>query len=137
AYGMSAATCNSANAPSWDNGYRQDRALQRAGHFTGLASFSQEDAVCSISGGTIRDRSIEMLSTADMAISRLYRSLLACVRKLREGQEPTGLHADTTRIVGISAPIAATGDWHTLVPGHTVVSSKPAASPARESVAAQ
>ncbi len=123
-YGIGPTSWNSDKRPRWENGFRQDRAKQRAGHFTGLASFTQEDAVCSMSGGTIRDRSSEMLSTADKAISTLYRSLLECVARVSEGQKPIGADADTTRIIGVSAPISADQDWRTLVPGHKVVSTR-------------
>lgn len=122
-YGMTAQTCDSADAPSWHNGYRQDRAAQRAGHFTGLDSFTQEDGACSISSGALRDRSFEMLSSADMAITRLYRTLLACVKSLRDGGDPVALHADTTSIVGVSGEISPQQDWRTLVPQHKIVST--------------
>ena len=69
--------------------------MQRAGQFSGLPSFTQKDAVVSISGGAIRDRSIEMLCTADVAITRLYRTLLACVKQVREGQAPIRTCAST------------------------------------------
>ncbi len=111
------------NLPRWENGYRQDRAAQRAGHFTGLVSFTQEDAVCSISSGGIRDRSRELLCASDLAIAKLYRTLLGAVRKLRDGEAPTGLHADTTRIIGTSGAIGADQDWRTLVPDHRIVNA--------------
>ena len=121
-YGMTRATSDSGQALSWANGYRQDRAQQRAGHFTGYDSFTQEDAACSVSAGAVRDRSQEMLSVADIAISRLYRSLLACARAVREGGEIPGLAADGRRIVGTSGEIGPGEDWRTLVPHHRIVS---------------
>ncbi|MDM0050527.1 Rieske 2Fe-2S domain-containing protein [Variovorax sp. J22R115] len=129
AYGMTADTCDGPNKQSWANGYGQDRALQRAGHFTGLASFSQEDAACSISSGALRDRSREMLSTADIAITRLYRSLLNCVRVLRETNELPVVRVDTAQIIGISAEIETEQPWQSLVPNHrppAVPQSEPA-----------
>ena len=122
-YGMTAATCDGPDTMSWVNGYRQDRALQRAGHFTGFDSFSQEDAACSVSGGAIRDRSQEMLSTADIAISRLYRVLLASARATRDGQEVPTVHVDVSAVVGISSEIGNNEDWRSLVPQHRIVSS--------------
>lgn len=127
-YGMTRETCDSDLAPSWKNGYRQDKAQQRAGHFTGYDSFTQEDAACSISSGGIRDRSQELLSTADVAISRLYRTLLACAKAARDGHEIPGLKADVGQVVGVSAPIALDQDWRTLVPQHQIVSGARAAA---------
>ena len=127
-YGIGPESWRSDRRPTWENGFRQDKAQQRAGHFTGIASFTQEDAICSVSGGPIRDRSIEMLSTADIAIHRLYRVLLNCVKQVRAGQAPIGVQADVKSIVGVSAPIADANQWRSLVPGHRLL--KPAAAPA-------
>jgi phthalate 4,5-dioxygenase len=136
-YGLSPSTCNSDRVPTWANGYRQDKGAQRAGHFTGIDSFTQEDAICSVSAGTIRDRSIELLCSADMAITRLYRTLLDCVSQLRAGREITGHRVDTTRIVGVAAPLSPHQHWRTLVPGHKVVgAADPARAAAGESLSA-
>jgi len=124
-YGMTDDTCDSAASMRWANGYRQDRAQQRAGHFTGFDSFTQEDAACSVSSGTMRDRSFEMLSTADIAISRLYRSLLACARGVRDSQPIPALEAEVGRVIGISAEIGPEQDWRSLVPHHRIVSNPP------------
>jgi hypothetical protein len=113
----------------WRNGYRQDRAQQRAGHFTGFDSFTQEDAACSVSSGALRDRSREMLSTADIAISRLYRSLLACARAARDGQPIPALDVEVGKAVGTFGEIGPEQDWRSLVPHHKIVSG-----PARQQV---
>jgi phenylpropionate dioxygenase-like ring-hydroxylating dioxygenase large terminal subunit len=126
-YGMTEQTCDGPATMRWANGYRQDRAQQRAGHFTGFDSFTQEDAACSVSSGALRDRSFEMLSTADIAISRLYRSLLACARGVRDQQPIPALQADVGRVVGISGEIGPDQDWRSLVPHHKIV-----AGPARQ-----
>jgi phthalate 4,5-dioxygenase len=124
-YGMTADTCDGPAAMRWANGYRQDRAQQRAGHFTGFDSFTQEDAACSVSSGTMRDRSFEMLSTADIAIIRLYRSLLACARGVRDSQPIPALEVEVGCVIGISAEIGPDQDWRSLVPHHRIVSSPP------------
>lgn len=121
-YGMTAATCDSEQAMSWRNGYRQDRSLQRAGHFTGFDSFSQEDAACSVSSGALRDRTQEMLSAADIAIARLYRSLLACAKAARDKQEIPALRVEVRKAIGISAEIGLDQDWRTLLPHQNIVS---------------
>ncbi|HSV80538.1 MAG TPA: Rieske 2Fe-2S domain-containing protein [Ramlibacter sp.] len=128
-YGMTATTCDGQGAMSWRNGYLQDRARQRAGHFTGYDSFTQEDAACSVSAGALRDRSQEMLSTADLAITRLYRSLLACAKGVREGGSLPGLGVDLGHVVGTSGEIGPDQDWRSLVPHHRIVSG-----PARQQV---
>lgn len=130
-YGMTAATCDSEQAMSWRNGYRQDRSLQRAGHFTGFDSFTQEDAACSVSSGALRDRSQEMLSAADIAIARLYRSLLACAKAARDKQEIPALRVEVRRAIGISAEIGLEQDWRTLLP-HEAIVPEPGAQVTRQ-----
>lgn len=122
-YGMTIDTCDSPAAMSLTNGFGQDRARQRAGHFTGLDGITQEDAACSVSSGTIRDRSHEMLSTADLAISRLQRTLLTCARATRDQKDIPALQADVGRAVGVSGEINVNEDWRQLVPHHQIVSS--------------
>ncbi|AJX14534.1 Rieske 2Fe-2S domain-containing protein [Burkholderia ubonensis] len=121
-YGMTLDTCDSPAAMSFVNGYRQDRQSQRNGHFTGFDGITQEDAACSISSGPIRDRSQEMLSSADLAISRLHRTLLACARAQRDQQDIPALRADSGRAIGISAEVGPGEDWRQLVPHHRIVS---------------
>jgi hypothetical protein len=104
------------------NGFGQDRAQQRNGHFTGFDSITQEDAACSISSGAIRDRSQELLCSADIAISRLHRSLLIAARAGRDQQEIPALRAEAGRAIGVSAEIGMDEDWRGLVPHHRITS---------------
>jgi phthalate 4,5-dioxygenase len=126
AYGLSFRTCDTPHAASRADNFQQDRTAQRRGHFTGLPSFTQEDAAVSMSGGAIRDRSKEILSVADVAVPKLYRALLTCARQAAAGRDPLGLHADTAHIVGTSGPIAPGVHWRTLVPTHKVVTASAA-----------
>ena len=124
AYGLSFRTCDTPAAASRANNFLQDREAQRRGHFTGLPSFTQEDAAVSMSGGAIRDRSKEILSPADVALPKLYRALLTCARQAMSGQSPLGLNADTTRIVGVAGTLAPGAHWRTLAPQHKVVPAR-------------
>ena len=117
-FGMTHATCDSDAAMSSKNRYGQDRAHQRAGHFSGLHTFTQEDAACSISSGAIRNRSQELLCSADVAITQLYRSLLACAKAVQGGGEMPALTADVGRVIGTSGEIGLDENWRTLVPHH-------------------
>src|SRR3546814_10275695 len=81
---MTRATGVSPDRPRRENNFLQDRDAMRRGHFTGFPNFTQEDAAVSTSGGPIRDRSREMLSHADVAIARLYRSLLKSAQRSEE-----------------------------------------------------
>ena len=120
AYGMTTETCEGPKAPSRANRFLQDRgAMRERGHFTGLHSFSQEDAAVSISAGAIRDRTKEMLSTADIAIGRLYRVLLKCARQAQNGLDPIGLGApDLGQVIGCESTVRGDTPWQSLVPHH-------------------
>ena len=122
-YGMTADTCDSPAAMSLANGFGQDRVQQRGGHFTGFASITQEDAACSVSSGAIRDRSQELLSAADIAISRLQRCLLTYARAARDQKEIAALRANAGSAIGVSGEIGLDDDWRVLVPHHRILSS--------------
>jgi phenylpropionate dioxygenase-like ring-hydroxylating dioxygenase large terminal subunit len=124
AYGLSLRTCDTSQVASRANNFLQDREAQRRGHFTGLPSFTEEDAAVSMSAGPIRDRTKETLAVSDVALPRLYRTLLTCARQASAGQAPLGLTADTEHIVGISGALAPGEHWRTLVPQHRVVAAR-------------
>ena len=105
------------------NRYLQDREAMRRGHFTGIANFTQEDAVVSASGGAIRDRSQEMLCVADLAITRLYRTLLKTAEAGAKDEDPIGLNADVSLIRGAHARLDNAAQWRSLVPDHRILTS--------------
>ncbi|QHE85509.1 Rieske 2Fe-2S domain-containing protein [Hydrogenophaga sp. BPS33] len=121
-YGMTWETCDGPRTMKRENRFLQDRELMRQGHFSGFASFNQEDAACCVSAGGIRDRSYEMLCAADVGIARLYRALLDCAKAARDGREIPGADLQIGHVRGISAEIEAGADWRSLVPDHGIVS---------------
>ncbi|ATE64139.1 Rieske 2Fe-2S domain-containing protein [Rhizorhabdus dicambivorans] len=118
ANGMTRDTIDTPAAPSRANGFQQDRTLIHQGHFTGLPSFTQEDAVMSVSSGPLRDRRHENLSTADRAIGHLYRTLLRCASAVEEGREPLGWNQPVGQIRGTNAQLEESADWRELVPAN-------------------
>jgi phthalate 4,5-dioxygenase oxygenase subunit len=120
--GMTLETCDSPDRARIANNFHQDRAAMRAGHYTGLQSFTQEDHAVIASAGAIRDRSTEILCTADAAIARLHRILLRACDDVREGREPRGFKADLSQVRGTTGPLAPEQDWRALVPTHRLAS---------------
>ena len=112
--------------PNRLNNFNQDRDAMRKGAYSGLPIFFPEDAAILVSSGVIRDRSKEMLAPADVAIVRLYKTLLSIARQVQQGQEPTGLRADVGKVRGLSGVIDKTQPWQSLVPEH-VVATRPRA----------
>jgi phenylpropionate dioxygenase-like ring-hydroxylating dioxygenase large terminal subunit len=123
-FGVTWATIDSPDKPSLENGYRQDRAAMRRGErFSGLPGLIQEDIAVSVSAGPVRDRTKEILSTADVAVMRLYRALLNAARAAKKGEAPLGTAAavDTAQIVGANGVLEPGTAWQSLVPGHKAV----------------
>jgi nitrite reductase/ring-hydroxylating ferredoxin subunit len=118
ANGQTRATSTGPNRMMRSNGFQQDRAKMRAGHFTGMASFTQEDSVVCVSGGGLRDRTKEMLSTADLPVVQLYRTLLKSARGVAGGGKPTGYKMPENEIIGVNATLEPGTDWRGLVPRH-------------------
>lgn len=134
-HGMTRSTCDTPARMSRQNGWHQDREAMKKGHFTGMASFSQEDAVCVVAGGGngIRDRSKERLSTADLAVGMIYRVLLRSARDVLKGQKPVGHGLSTGHVRGAHATLPPGTDWRTLVPQHRKATPAPAPSYASQS----
>ncbi len=116
--GLHPKTWHEPGKPTRLNHFQQDREAMRRGAYSGLPYFFPEDNAMLVSSGTIRDRSREMLSPGDVAIVRLYRTLLGLARQHASGETPTGLHADPRHIRGLSAPLAEGQAWQSLVPEH-------------------
>jgi hypothetical protein len=73
------------------NRWGQDRALVDAGHSTGFGrSLLEEDAVVQTSMGPIVDRSMEHLSSSDVAVAQLRRMLLDALAAAAAGDLPPG-----------------------------------------------
>jgi phthalate 4,5-dioxygenase oxygenase subunit len=105
--------------PCRGNRFLQNRKVMSTGEsFSGLPGLIEEDVAVSVSAGPIRDRTKESLSIADVAIGRLYRSLLRCARLVQGGQPPIGLEVDVTHVAGISQEIDSGRQWQSLVPTH-------------------
>ena len=119
AFGLTYETLDDPARPRRENNFKQDRAAIRAGRsFSGLPSFSQEDAAVNMSSGALKDRSKELLCPADAAIVRLYRTLIAIAKNGRDGAEPVGVRADPMQIFGTQGRLPLDGKWQSFVPTH-------------------
>jgi phthalate 4,5-dioxygenase oxygenase subunit len=132
-FNLSRRTFGAPNAPSLQNRFHQDRQAMRAGRtFSGLPGIIAEDTAVSVASGPIRDRTRERLSTADVAIQKLYRTLLGMARSVEKGETPVGLgpDVDDTTICGANGLLAPGQAWQSLTPGHMARSREPVQSAA-------
>ncbi len=99
----------------------QDRALMRAGHFTGFGrTLLEEDIVVQTSMGGTLDRSREFLSTSDVAVAHVRRILLEALTTAGAGGVPPG-SARTPKAVRMPNALEFVydegGDWREMVAG--------------------
>jgi hypothetical protein len=59
-----------------------------------------------------------MLSTADLPIAQMYRTLIKSAKSVAEGGLPIGHNVPTPEIHGTHATLEPGTDWRTLVPRH-------------------
>ena len=110
----------------------QSRSLMARGHWSGFdRSAIDEDAAVQVSMGPIVDRTMENLSSSDVAIAQTRRLILAAIACHEDGQLPTGersrprgregphaLRGDARRRRGLASPRArARGTRRDLSPG--------------------
>lgn len=81
------------------NQYQIDRALQKAGHYSGIVSIPMQDKAM-IEGMTRTvDRSLEHLASSDIAVIAARRRLLKVARDLERGIEPVApTHPELYRV---------------------------------------
>lgn len=102
----------------WANGFFQDRGTMAA-NWTGFQGIEVEDAVISMSAGSILDRSRENLVPADLAVYRLRKRLLDNLQRMEAGEVPLGIgEADMTMITAPAVDVPAKTDWRSLAPRH-------------------
>ena len=112
--GITPELSTTSRAPSHANRFHQDRALMKSGRsFSGLPGVIAEDVAVSVSAGPIRDRSREMLSAADVAVSMLHRVLLASAKAAERGEDPSGVGEgiDTSTIQGKTIYLKGSQQW--------------------------
>ena len=104
---------------SSDDMWAQDRAAMKAGNYTGIAGFTNQDMAVQESMGPIVDRTAEHLGTSDVAIIRMRRRLLDSVRQFSDGAPPIGLDVPVAyaairseqRLVGVDEPWQSVGAY--------------------------
>jgi len=99
------------------NRWRQDRAAMKAGSWTGIEGFQNQDIAAQESMGPVVDRSQEHLGTSDVAIIRMRRRQLDNVRRFQAGEtlighDPAiafGAMASEQRVIPIDTPWQSVG----------------------------
>jgi hypothetical protein len=123
-FGLTPDTIGRPGVPSPANNFLQDRAAMREGRsFSGMPGLIEEDVAVSVSSGPLRDRSREVLCSADVAIRKLYNAMLRAI------DEPAPAAVDYATVAGASAKLPAGADWRTLIRDSRALASQPAGAP--------
>ena len=93
----------------------------KAGSYTGIYGFPNQDVAVQESMGSIVDRFQEHLGTSDVAIIRMRRLMLANIRGIAAGQPPIGLEepVDYAELHATQALVSIDQPWQSVGPRAT------------------
>ena len=116
-----------------DNRFWQDRASMKAGNFTGITGFPNQDVAMWVTMGPIADRTHERLGASDLAIVEFRRRMLDAVREFQAGQPAigTGSTALPPDVCAFQAMVPKATDWreHAAQPVLAAQAGQPALEP--------
>ena len=114
-----------------DNHFWQDRAAMKAGNFTGISGFPNQDIAMWVTMGPIADRTHDRLGASDLAIMEFRRQMLDAVRAFDRGEPAirTGAGAVGPTVCSFQAIVPKTTDWRVFGAHHVWDSSEPALEP--------
>ncbi len=95
------------------NNFWQDRAAMKAGNFTGITGFPNQDVAMWVTMGPIADRTHERLGASDLAIVEFRKQMLEAVRSFQDNAAAIGtgpLRIPDT-VCAFQAIVPKTTDW--------------------------
>ena len=95
------------------NKFWQDRQAMKAGNFTGITGFPDQDVAMWVTMGPIADRSADRLGASDLAIVEFRRQMLDAVRAFQNGEPAigTGDAAIPATVCAYQAIVPKSTDW--------------------------
>ncbi|MDM0066903.1 Rieske 2Fe-2S domain-containing protein [Variovorax sp. J31P207] len=96
-----------------DNRFWQDRQAMKAGNFTGITGFPNQDVAMWVTMGPIADRTHERLGASDLAIVEFRKQMLQAVDSFQKGATAIGTaeNAISRSICSFQAIVPKTIDW--------------------------
>ena len=96
-----------------ENRFWQDRAAMKAGNFTGITGFPNQDVAMWVTMGPIADRSADRLGASDLAVVEFRRQMLDAVRAFQKGEPAigTGDAAIASTVCAYQAIVPKSTDW--------------------------
>ena len=113
------------------NMFWQDRAAMKAGNFTGITGFPNQDIAMWLTMGPIADRTHERLGASDLAIVEFRKQMLQAVQGFAAGGRVigTGDARIPKTICAYQAIVPKTTDWRAHAASYVWDSNQPALEP--------
>jgi phthalate 4,5-dioxygenase oxygenase subunit len=101
---------------SMDNRFGQDRQAMKAGNFTGITGFPNQDIAMWITMGPIADRSMERLGASDQAVVEFRKQMVEAAQAFRNGKPAigTGSARVSRDTCSYQAVMPKTTDWRNI-----------------------
>ena len=116
---------------SRDNRFWQDRAAMKAGNFTGITGFPNQDIAMWVTMGPIANRTHERLGASDVAVVEFRKQMLDAVRAFQGGGPAigTGDLRIPPQVCSFQAIVPKTTDWRAYAARYVWDSDEPALEP--------
>lgn len=103
-----------------ENMFWQDRQAMKAGNFTGITGFPNQDVAMWVTMGPIADRTRDRLGASDVAVVEFRKQMLDAVRVFQDGGPVigTGAEAISPQVCAFQAVVPKTIDWRTYDAQH-------------------
>jgi phthalate 4,5-dioxygenase len=113
------------------NHFWQDREAMKAGNFTGITGFPNQDIAMWVTMGPIADRTHERLGASDMAVVEFRKQMLEAVRAFQAGEAAIGTGAlrIPSSVVAFQAIVPKTTDWRAYQASYVWDTQEPALEP--------
>ena len=114
-----------------DNNFWQDRAAMKAGNFTGITGFPNQDVAMWVTMGPIADRTRERLGASDLAIVEFRRQMLEAARAFQGGAPAigTGDARIPDSVCSFQAIVPKSTDWRAFEASYIWDQGAPALEP--------
>ena len=99
-----------------DNRFGQDRQAMKAGNFTGIKGFPNQDIAMWMTMGPIADRSLERLGASDQAVVEFRKQMVEAAQAFRDGKPAIGTGAAQVPqgTCSYQAVLPKTSDWRNI-----------------------
>jgi phthalate 4,5-dioxygenase oxygenase subunit len=99
-----------------DNRFWQDRQAMKAGNFTGISGFPNQDVAMWVTMGPIADRTHDRLGASDLAIVEFRKQMLEALQAFQNGETAIGTadKAIPHEVCAFQAIVPKTTDWRSF-----------------------